>query len=193
MLRVVATSKHAGREQISPRLLMRLAMKIGVVRNDIIRATSAETMRAMRLIWAAIGLSVGMALATCSAQTAGPWSQPATALTGQIVGILGPGQARLTIRNISGISNDAIPAIRKLLEQDLKAHGVTVAGDESANSIRVTLSENAHERIWVAEVVEGNVTQAAMVEALESARRSANRFLRLLESLDILPVGWRGL
>ena len=38
-------------------------------------------------------------------------------------------------------------------------------GDESANAIRVTLSQNTRERIWVAEVVEGNVTQTAMVEA----------------------------
>ena len=87
------------------------------------------------------------------------------ALAEQVAGILGPGQARLTIRNSSEISNDDVPGIRKLLEQDLKAHGIVVAGDESANAIRITLSQNARERIWVAEVVEGNVTQAAMVEA----------------------------
>ena len=90
-------------------------------------------MGAMKLIDAAIGLSVGMALGICSAQTAaaqtnGQWNQPAAALTEQIAGILGPGQARLTIRNISEISNDAVPTIRKLFEQDLRAHGVTVAG-----------------------------------------------------------------
>jgi hypothetical protein len=135
-------------------------------------------MKAMRLIGAAIGLSVGMALATCFAQTVlaqanGQWSQPAAALAEQIAGILGPGQARLTVRNISGISNDAVPVIQKLLEQDLKAHGVAVGGDESANSIRVTLSENVGERIWVAEVGEGNVTQAAMVEAGPIAEQHA--------------------
>ncbi|HTA77936.1 MAG TPA: hypothetical protein VK720_00250, partial [Terracidiphilus sp.] len=134
----------------------------------------------MRLIGAAVGLSVGMALAvgsgpTIAAQTAvtqmpgtptiAQWSQPAAALAEQIAGILGPGQARLTMRNSSAISNDDVPGIRKLLEQDLKAHGIVVAGDESANAIRITLSQNARERIWVAEVVEGNVTRAAMVEA----------------------------
>jgi hypothetical protein len=70
------------------------------------------------------------------------WAQPAAALADQIAGILGPGQARLTIRNLSTISNEEIPAIRLLLEQDLKAHGVLASDAESANGIRVTLSEN---------------------------------------------------
>jgi hypothetical protein len=68
------------------------------------------------------------------------------------------------MRNLSNISNDALPAIRKLLEQDLKVHGVGIADEESANSIRVTLSENARGQLWVGEVVEGNVTQVAMVQ-----------------------------
>jgi hypothetical protein len=120
-------------------------------------------MMAMKLIrWAVMGLSALMALRSSTAQT-GPWEQPASALAEQIAAILGPGQAHLRIRNLSGISNDSMAAIRKLLEQDLKAHGVGVADDESANSIRVTLSENTRARIWVAEVVEGNVTRVAMV------------------------------
>jgi hypothetical protein len=39
-----------------------------------------------------------------------------------------------------------------------------MAGAESANTIRVTLSESARERMLVAEVVEGNQTQVAMVD-----------------------------
>ena len=58
----------------------------------------------------------------------------------------GPGQAQLTVRNLSTIQTSEIPAIRKLLEQDLKARGVLAGGAESANAIRVTLSENARER-----------------------------------------------
>jgi len=69
----------------------------------------------------------------------------------------------LTIRNLSTISNDEIPAIRKLLMQDLKTHGVAMAGAESANTIRVTLSEDWLDGLWVAEVGEGNATQVAMV------------------------------
>ena len=92
------------------------------------------------------------------------WDRPAAALANQIADILGPGEARLTIENKSSVPTGEIPAIRKLLEQDLKSHGITVSGAESASAVRVTLSENARERMWVAEMVEGNRSQVAIVE-----------------------------
>jgi hypothetical protein len=95
--------------------------------------------------------------------TSSPWEQPAVALAKQIAGILGPGQAHLTIRNNSRISTDEIPAIRRALEEALKARGVQASGAESANTIRVTLSENIREGLWVAEIVEGNETRLAMI------------------------------
>jgi hypothetical protein len=91
------------------------------------------------------------------------WEKPAADLADQIAAILGPGQAHLTIRNISSISNDEIPVVRRLLVEDLKAHGVVMAGAESANAIRVTLSEDRLDGLWVAEIGEGNSTQVAMV------------------------------
>ena len=42
-----------------------------------------------------------------------PWEKPAADLAEQIASILGPGQAHLTIRNLSTIPNDEIPAIRR--------------------------------------------------------------------------------
>jgi hypothetical protein len=117
-------------------------------------------MRLILLIAATVALA---ASAAGAAPAPGPWDQPAAALAGQIADILGPGQARLAIRNQSTIPDSAIPTIRRLLEQDLKEHGVTASGAESANSIRITLSENAENRIWVAEVAEGDETQVAMV------------------------------
>lgn len=113
---------------------------------------------------AAAFLSGWMGLvANAAAPAPSEWEQPAASLAEEIAGILGPGQARLTIRNISSVSNDEIPAIRQLLEQDLKSHGVLASGAESANSIRVTLSENLRERLWIAEIIEGNETHIAMV------------------------------
>ncbi|MGA9673123.1 MAG: hypothetical protein WBQ94_28245 [Terracidiphilus sp.] len=92
-----------------------------------------------------------------------PWEQPAAALAEQVAGIVGPGQAHLTIRNLSTVPAEQIATIRRLLVEDLKAHGVLASGAESANSIRITLSENARERIWVAEIVEGDETRVTMV------------------------------
>jgi hypothetical protein len=120
---------------------------------------------------AKLGLVAGMTCwvvlqSFCAAQNLAqtPWQQPAATLAGQIADILGPAEARLTIENLSSIPTSEIPVIRKLLEADLKSHGVTVSGAESASSLRVTLSENARERLWVAEVIEGNHSQVAIVE-----------------------------
>jgi hypothetical protein len=92
-----------------------------------------------------------------------PWEQPAADLAEQVAAILGPGQAHLTIRNLSNLPTDQIPSIRHQLVQNLKSHGVLASGAESANAIRVTLSENSRERLWVAEIVEGDETRVAMV------------------------------
>jgi hypothetical protein len=116
----------------------------------------------MRLFWL---MAAAVAIAGVAASGApGPLEQPASELANQIAAILGPGQAYLTIRNLSTIPNDEIPAIRRMLMQDLKAHGVVMAGAESENTIRVTLSESTRKRMLVAEVGEGNQTQVAIVE-----------------------------
>src|SRR5690348_11350848 len=123
-------------------------------------------MRAMRLVVAVVLVVCWVAgFAACEGQAQQPvkWSQPAAELAGQIADLLGPGQAQLTVRNLSTIQTGEISVIRKLIEQDLKARGVLAGGTESANAIRVTLSENTRERLWVAEVVEGNETRVAMV------------------------------
>lgn len=133
--------------------------------DDIIRAneTRAEMMRTMKLILAVAMLWVLRGSVPCAAQGASPWNQPAAALADQIAVVLGPGEARLDLRNLSTIPAADLPQIRSLLQRDLKAHGVQISGSESANSIRITLSENARERLWVAEVVEGNEKQVVMV------------------------------
>jgi hypothetical protein len=143
----------------------------------IIRATMLEQNRWIMIRhWFApavkkVGLAVAMGLILAAAkgrgqQAIGPtgaWDQPVASLADQISGILGPGQARLTVRNLSTISADDVGAIRRLLEQDLKTHGILTGNQESANAIRVTLSENVQERLWVGEIVEGNETRVVMV------------------------------
>ena len=73
-------------------------------------------MRAMRLV-EAVTLAVCWmaALAAGGAQTAPiatRWAQPASELAGQVADILGPGQAQLTVRNLSTIQTSEIPVIR---------------------------------------------------------------------------------
>lgn len=92
-----------------------------------------------------------------------PWDQPAAALADKIAAILGPGQVRLTLRNLSSIPTDDLPDIHRLLDQNLRAHGITLSGDDAANQLRITLSENTREQLWIAETVEGNQTRVVMV------------------------------
>ena len=94
----------------------------------------------------------------------GPWDEPAAALAGQVSALMGPGPARIVLSNASSIPDAEVPVIRKLMEQDLKQHGISAGGADSANQLRITLSENARERLWVAEVMEGNSTRVAMVK-----------------------------
>jgi hypothetical protein len=108
-----------------------------------------------------------------AAPASSPWEQPASTLAEEIAGLLGPGQAHLTLRNLSTIPVGEIPAIRRLLVQDLKAHDVLASGTESANQLRVTLSENVRERLWVAEVIEGSETRVAMVH-VDAGQASAS-------------------
>jgi hypothetical protein len=130
-------------------------------------------MIAKKLIWLVAAMSALMAFAANAASGQGRWDHPASALAEQIANILGPGQARLTLRNLSSIPSGEIPNIQSLLEQDLKAHGITASDGEGANTVRITLSENARQRLWVAEVTEGDEKQVAMVEVAAEAPEHA--------------------
>src|SRR5947199_6271728 len=115
-------------------------------------------MKLLRLVtgWAS-ALMLGTVLLAAAAP--GAWEQPAGALAEEIAGALGPGQAVLTVRNGSSIAASDLPGIRALFEKDLKARGITLASGDSANTIRITLSQNDRELLWVAEVVQGNETR----------------------------------
>lgn len=121
-------------------------------------------MRLLRRVtgWASVLL---MASALLAAGGPGEWEQPAGTLAEQIASVLGPGQAMLNIRNLSSIANVDVPAIRAMVERDLKAHGVSIATGDSANGIRITLSQNDRERVWIAEITEGNQSRVVMVTA----------------------------
>ncbi|MGB6973836.1 MAG: hypothetical protein WBD67_04045 [Terracidiphilus sp.] len=109
------------------------------------------------------------AAASAPAQIAPPgskpeqWSAPVAVLASRIAGILGPGPVQFSLTNLSSLSPVDLVAIRRLLRHDLESAGILFGGPESANILRVTLSENPHERLWVAEIVEGTETQAVMM------------------------------
>ena len=144
----------------------------------------------MKLIRLAVMVASVLAGLTASAAPAPSlWEKPAMEMAGQIAGILGPGQAQLTIRNLSTIPNGEIPAIRRLLERELKTLGVLVSGAESANAVHLTLSENQRERLWVAEVIEGNETRVAMVQVDNVVDRAVPVQEHIVLHKESIPFG----
>ncbi len=114
------------------------------------------------------------------------WEQPAAELSKQIAAIAGPGPARLVLRNNSSLAGAEIPAIRRLLERDLRGFGVIAGGGDSATLIRVTLSENLHGGLWVAEVVEGTETRVTMLPVgLGTTAETGGPSLTLRRSLTV--------
>lgn len=91
------------------------------------------------------------------------WSATADALAEKIASVMGPGQADLSLRNLSSLPNDALPAVRQRIAEDLKTRGVSLTAADGANTLRITVSENARESLWVAELIEGNQTRVVMV------------------------------
>ena len=128
----------------------------------------------LHLSWLALIFGVLMYPPSYAAASATAWDQPASALADQIATILGPAQAHLTLRNLSSIPAEDLPVIRRLLEQDLRAHSITLSGEESANQLRITLSENTRARLWIGEVIEGNETRVVMI-TLNLERRPATQ------------------
>jgi len=120
-------------------------------------------MRPLRMIVAVAALAAWNGWCG-SARAQDEMKAPAADLAGQIASMVGRGTARLMIRNLSSEPVDEIPAIRKLLEQELRGYGVIANGAPNETVIRVTLSENARGRTWVAEVIRGDETQVAVVE-----------------------------
>lgn len=101
--------------------------------------------------------------ASASTPAAAAWDAPAAQLATQIAAILGPGQVQIELTNRSSIPASNLAAIRTFVEDALRSHGIHSGSSESANTVRITLSENNRESLWVAEILEGNQHQVTMV------------------------------
>jgi hypothetical protein len=92
------------------------------------------------------------------------WTDSAQELASKILALTGPGVASLNIRNDSSIPNDQVAEVRRLIESKLKAGGVQLSEKEAASEVRVTLSENTRNYVWIAEVQQGSDLRTALLE-----------------------------
>jgi len=107
-------------------------------------------------------IAVALTLLLPQAQGAS-WEQPAAALARQIAALAGPGPAQLILTNRSTLNPNELPQIRQMLEQDLRSMGILPGGSDSTTMIRITLSQNLHGGLWIAEVQEGTETRVTML------------------------------
>ncbi|HEU5457049.1 MAG TPA: hypothetical protein VFU68_00385 [Terracidiphilus sp.] len=116
----------------------------------------------------------------------GPWSAPTASLARRVAGVLGPGPVQFALTNLSSISADDAEKIRLLLQSDLQASGIILGGADSANTLRITLSENSHERLWVAEIIEGTEKQVVMEALAAEPKRTATTAVGLTLSMQTI-------
>ena len=84
------------------------------------------------------------------------WHDPISQLAAKITAATGPGVVALEINNRSSISSADADEIRRGLTASLATSGVRVwQPDQAAANIKLTLSENLQEYVWVAEIQAG--------------------------------------
>jgi len=87
---------------------------------------------------------------------AADWHDPISQLATQITAATGPSVVALEINNHSSISSAEIEEIRREITSSLAASGVRVwQPDQAAANIKLTLSENLQDYVWVAEIQPG--------------------------------------
>src|SRR5579859_2793282 len=84
---------------------------------------------------------------------ASDWRDPVSQLSAKITAATGPGVVALEITNRSSISSADTEEIRREFIASLATSGVRVwQPDQAAANIKLTLSENLQEYVWVAEI-----------------------------------------
>lgn len=88
---------------------------------------------------------------------ASPWQASEIQLARKISAVTGPGAIALDVVNLSSLRNAEADDIRRGLLNELSLLGLhSVSSDQAAATIRITLSENLQDYVWVAEIRQGN-------------------------------------
>lgn len=109
---------------------------------------------------------VAVVLALAVRASAVEWNVPEQSLAQKILAVTGPGAAALTMENRSSLTQRDRGIIQNGIHDELEKLGLRfVNADQAAASVKVTLSENASQYVWVAEIrqgADGSVVMVAM-------------------------------
>jgi hypothetical protein len=88
---------------------------------------------------------------------AGDWRAPEEQMARKIAAATGPGAVALEVVNRSSLGHADVGEIQRELIKELASLGLRMASaDQAAATVRITLSENLQNFVWVAEVHQGN-------------------------------------
>jgi hypothetical protein len=105
---------------------------------------------------------------------AGTWDQPVADFSKTIAEACGGAPVTLALANVSSLSSAQAGEIQFALERQLHA-----AKSSSTCNVRVTLSENLQELVWVAEVAVGGQSQVKITTVPRTNARPQTRLLDL--------------
>jgi hypothetical protein len=95
---------------------------------------------------------------------AADWSEPTRQMAGKIAAVSGPGAVSITIENRSSLTKKDFDLIGGLLRAEMESLGVrSVAEEQAAATVRITLSENPRFYVWVAEIHQGNTEPVVVI------------------------------
>jgi len=96
---------------------------------------------------------------------AGPWDSPAADFANRIAAITGPGSISLSVRNASALDANQVRVVQSAVTSQLRRNGLKISDSGTATSdVRITLSQNAHGWLWIAEIQQGPEKKVAMLE-----------------------------
>ncbi|MGE5110106.1 MAG: hypothetical protein ACM3JB_04545 [Acidobacteriaceae bacterium] len=111
-------------------------------------------------------------LAAYAARATGKWDAQTFELARKIFALAGSGPASFNFQNNSSLPPDAANAIRRSIQDGLRASGVQFR-DAAPTSIKVILSENIRGYLWLADVREGSDSKVAMISVPRDDTSSA--------------------
>ena len=120
-----------------------------------------------------IGMALGLWLAVAAARAADV-SPPARSLAQKIAALTGPGAVTLAVTNHSSLPPAEIQQARSALVSALGEAGVQVVESGQSATVHVTLSQNAWNYLWIAQVHEGTGDEKVLMVSVPGAPASAS-------------------
>jgi hypothetical protein len=98
---------------------------------------------------------------------ASDWRLSEEELARKVAAATGPGAVALNVENRSSLNHSEVEEIRRGLTTELAAVGVrSVDANQAAATVRITLSENLQNYVWVAEISQGNGEASVVMTAI---------------------------